>query len=80
LDLWFYQELKYYPTGTRFVTKEIEQTVLFPSCIRDGSRPTTKAFQREFVNHTLVLERQRFGIERKRKGGMKPSGECTGTE
>jgi hypothetical protein len=23
-----------------------------------------------------VLGRQRFGIERKRKGGMKPSGEC----
>jgi RHS repeat-associated protein len=40
--------------------------------MKDGSRPTTNAFQREFVNHSLVLERQRSGIERKRKGGTKP--------
>jgi hypothetical protein len=38
--------------------------------MKDGSRSTTNAFQKEFVNHSLVLERQRIGIERKRKGGM----------
>lgn len=67
-------------SGARCVTKEIEQTVLFPCCMKDGSRPTTNAFQREFVNRSLVLVLQSTGIERKRKGGMKPSGKCKGAE
>lgn len=48
--------------------------------MKDGSRPTTNAFQREFVNRSLVLVLQSTGIERKRKGGMKPSGKCKGAE
>ena len=37
------------------VTKEIEQTVLFPCCIRDGSRPTAYAVQTGYANHLKVL-------------------------
>jgi hypothetical protein len=48
--------------------------------MKDGSRPTTNAFQKGFVNRSLVLVLQSIGIERKRKGGMKPSGKCKGTE
>jgi hypothetical protein len=46
--------------------------------MKDGSSPTTNAFEREFVNHSLMLQRQRFGIEGTRKGGMKPTGKRKG--
>jgi hypothetical protein len=62
------------------VSRKDKTVGLIPCCIRDDSRSIPNAFQKEFVNHSLMLERQRFGIERKRKGGIKPSGKCKEAE
>jgi hypothetical protein len=35
--------------------KEIRQAVLFPCCIKDGSRPTAYAVQTGYANHLKVL-------------------------